>query len=111
MQLIGVVLTVGVIDRFGRKPILYFGSFMCLACHATIAGLIGTYSSDWASNQEAALAGVAMICIFMFIFGTSWSPLPWAIPPEVMPSTFRAKGVSYATVSNWVRFFFPFDKR
>lgn len=38
----------------------------------------------------------------MFVFGTSWSPIPWAMPPEVMPSTFRSKGVALSTVTNWI---------
>jgi hypothetical protein len=37
-----------------------------------------------------------------FIFGTSWSPIPWCMPPEVMPSTFRSKGVALSTVTCWI---------
>lgn len=29
-----------------------------------------------------------------------WAPIPWCLPPEVMPSTYRIKGVVYAAVSN-----------
>lgn len=31
----------------------------------------------------------------------SWGPLPWLYPPEIMPLTFRAKGVSLSTATNW----------
>ena len=31
----------------------------------------------------------------------SWGPIPWLYPPEIMPLTFRAKGVSLSTATNW----------
>jgi len=31
----------------------------------------------------------------------SWGPIPWLYPPEIMPLTVRAKGVSLSTATNW----------
>ncbi|KAL0569122.1 hypothetical protein V5O48_012850 [Marasmius crinis-equi] len=30
-----------------------------------------------------------------------WGPIPWLYPPEIMPLTVRAKGVSMSTATNW----------
>ncbi|EEB95177.1 hypothetical protein MPER_05896, partial [Moniliophthora perniciosa FA553] len=30
-----------------------------------------------------------------------WGPIPWLYPPEIMPLTVRAKGVSLSTATNW----------
>ena len=32
----------------------------------------------------------------------SWGPIPWLYPPEIMPLTVRAKGVSLSTATNWL---------
>jgi len=31
----------------------------------------------------------------------SWGPIPWLYPPEIMPLSVRAKGVSLSTATNW----------
>ena len=46
-------------------------------------------------------AVVACVIIFNAAFGYSWGPIPWLYPPEIMPLTFRAKGVSLSTATNW----------
>jgi len=65
-------------------------------------------------------AVVGCVIVFNAAFGYSWGPLPWLYPPEVgrisklssdyriyrlllqiMPLTFRAKGVSMSTATNW----------
>lgn len=28
-------------------------------------------------------------------------PIPWAMPAEIFPSSLRAKGCAYGTMSNW----------
>ena len=45
-------------------------------------------------------AVVACVIIFNAAFGYSWGPIPWLYPPEIMPLTFRAKGVSLSTATN-----------
>jgi hypothetical protein len=44
-----------------------------------------------------------VICVIIFnaAFGYSWGPLPWLYPPEIMPLSVRAKGVSLSTATNW----------
>lgn len=37
----------------------------------------------------------------MLAFGSTWGPVPWAMPSEVFPSSLRAKGVSLSTSTNW----------
>lgn len=46
-------------------------------------------------------AVVVSVIIFNAAFGYSWGPIPWLYPPEIMPLTFRVKGVSISTCTNW----------
>ncbi|KAG7445625.1 general substrate transporter [Guyanagaster necrorhizus] len=83
------------VDRWGRRPILLSGAVvMCLALCATGYWL-------YLDLPETPNAVVACVIIFNAAFGFSWGPLPWLYPPEIMPLTVRAKGVSLSTATNW----------
>ncbi|KAI5831660.1 hypothetical protein K523DRAFT_269490 [Schizophyllum commune Tattone D] len=83
------------VDRWGRRPILMSGAaVMCIALGATGYWLY----LDVAGTPNAV---VACVIIFNAAFGYSWGPIPWLYPPEIMPLTFRAKGVSISTATNW----------
>jgi hypothetical protein len=43
-----------------------------------------------------------MAFLFILIFGLSYSPLGWALPPEVFTNLSRSKGVALATCVNWL---------
>ena len=47
-------------------------------------------------------AVVVCVIVFNAAFGYSWGPIPWLYPPEIMPLTVRAKGVSLSTATNWL---------
>lgn len=83
------------VDRWGRRPILLSG--------ATVMGLALCATGYW-MYLDASWTPTAVVCsviIFNAAFGYSWGPLPWLYPPEIMPLTFRAKGVSLSTATNW----------
>jgi len=83
------------VDRWGRRPILLSGAVvMVFALCAT--GYFMYLGYSWTPN-----AVVASVIVFNAAFGYSWGPLPWLCPPEIVPLTFLAKGVSLFTATNW----------
>ncbi|KAJ3984386.1 hypothetical protein F5890DRAFT_1517158 [Lentinula detonsa] len=83
------------IDRWGRRPILLSGAvIMAISLFAT-----GYFM--YLDRPETPNAVVACVIIFNAAFGYSWGPIPWLYPPEIMPLTVRAKGVSLSTATNW----------
>ncbi|KAG8936619.1 hypothetical protein FRC02_000612 [Tulasnella sp. 418] len=83
-------------DLWGRRPILLSGAFfMCLALSAT-----GWWMYIDAPNTPQAV--VVCVIVFNAFFGYSWGPIPWLFPPEIMPLSYRAKGVSLSTATNWL---------
>lgn len=50
---------------------------------------------------ETPKAVVVCVIIYNAFFGYSWGPIPWLYPPEILPLTVRAKGVSLSTATNW----------
>ncbi|KAF9066453.1 hypothetical protein BDP27DRAFT_1330538 [Rhodocollybia butyracea] len=83
------------VDRWGRRPILLSGAtVMALSLFAT-----GYFM--YLDHPETPNAVVICVIIFNAAFGYSWGPIPWLYPPEIMPLTVRAKGVSLSTATNW----------
>lgn len=102
LQLVAVAICFVIIDKLGRKPLAIIGGFGACICYIIIAALDGAYSKDWSANTSAGWACVAMAFCFILVYGVSYSPLGWALPSEVYPTSMRAKGVALATCVNWL---------
>ncbi|KAH6986719.1 general substrate transporter [Ilyonectria destructans] len=102
LQLVAVAICFVVIDKVGRRPLAIVGGFGSCICYAIIAVLAGLYSKDWSATPAAGWACVAMAFAFILVYGVSYSPLGWALPPEVFSTSSRAKGVALATCVNWI---------
>ena len=104
-QLVGVITSLWTMDRFGRRPLLLWGSFCMTISHVIIAILVGLFSSNWPAHRPEGWVSVAFLLFYMISFGASWGPVPWAMPSEIFPSSVRAKGVALSTCSNWLNNF------
>ncbi|KAI4280449.1 MAG: hypothetical protein L6R38_004459 [Xanthoria sp. 2 TBL-2021] len=100
-QLVGVSTSIWTIDRFGRRPLLLWGSFFMTVSHLIIAIFVGKYSQNWPAHRGPGWASAALLLFYMLSFGATWGPVPWAMPSEIFPSSLRAKGVALSTCSNW----------
>ena len=100
-QLVGVVTSLWTMDRFGRRPLLLIGAGLMFVCHLIIAVLVAKYGGRWADFVTEGWVAVAFLFFYMFSFGATWGPVPWAMPSEIFPSSLRAKGVALSTCSNW----------
>jgi len=58
----------------------------------------------WLYVDLAQTPQAVVVCVIIYnaAFGYSWGPIPWLYPPEIMPLTIRAKGVSLSTATNWL---------
>ncbi|KAM5343408.1 hypothetical protein ACJ41O_011945 [Fusarium nematophilum] len=88
-------------DRFGRRRLLLGGGVCMIVSHFIISVLVGKYQNSWESHKTEGWVSVAFLFFFMLTFGATWGPIPWAMPAEIFPSSLRAKGMAYATMSNW----------
>lgn len=102
LQLVAVAVCFVIIDKVGRRPLAIWGAVGTTISYVIISILSGLYGDDWPSHGAAGWACVAMAFMFILTFGLSYSPLGWALPPEVFPNAMRAKGVALAVAVNWI---------
>ncbi|KAK9462289.1 putative MFS monosaccharide transporter [Lipomyces oligophaga] len=105
LQGVGCITSFFTMETVGRRPLLLYGSLVMAGAHTIIAIMVGLYSDDWSAHKTEAWVSVAFLFIFMLGYACSWSPVPWALPAEIFPSSLRAKGVALTTCSNWINNF------
>lgn len=91
MTLVGMAL----IDRIGRRPLLYIG----FGGAALSLGLIAL--GAWTQAQWLDAIAVGGLVIYIAAFAASLGPLPYVMMAEVYPRHVRALGMSVATLANW----------
>ncbi|KAG8631364.1 hypothetical protein KVT40_000504 [Elsinoe batatas] len=89
------------IEKFGRRPLLFWGAVCMCACEFIVA-IVGAATSDGQNgNLNAQRAMIAFVCIYIFWFASTWGPGAWVVIGEIFPLPIRSKGVAMSTASNW----------
>lgn len=88
------------IDRFGRRVLLFCGSVSMCICLCSVAGIV--LSTDPTSDPRAARAIAIFISLFIVSFAYSYGPISWLYPAEIFPKEVRPKGVSLSTSAGWL---------
>lgn len=68
-----------------------------LVCEFIIA-IVGTAAPK---SDAASKVLIALVCVYIFAFASTWGPTAWVLMGELFPLPIRAKGVALATASNW----------
>jgi len=87
------VVAILTVDRFGRKPLMIFGSLGMGICLLTL-GLMAYF-------QRAELWILIFILGFIACFALSVGPVTWVIMSEIFPTRIRGRAMSVATVFLW----------
>ncbi len=94
-NLVFTVLALFLIDRFGRKPLLYVGSIVTAAA----LFLVGVQLASASPNGTLVLVGLLG---FIAAFAVSQGAVIWVFISEVFPSAVRGKGQALGSTTHWV---------
>lgn len=98
INVLATFIAIGLVDRLGRKPILYAG-FGVMAVGLGVVGLLMAMGIQSHSQQ---LLAVLMLLFFIVGFAMSAGPLIWTLCSEIQPLKGRDFGIGASTFTNWV---------
>lgn len=93
------------IDRLGRRPLLFSGAIGCAICLFIVGAIVGTYGDGISNHKAAGYAGMVFIYIYDINFSYSWAPIGWVYPSEIFPIGIRSKALAISTSSTWANNF------
>lgn len=105
LNVLTTIPAVLVIDKVGRKPLLYCGSLGMMATMVIVAVLVSQFQDDWVTHSTAGWACVVMIWLYIINFAYSWGPVSWTLIAEVFSLSIRAKGTSIGASTQWMMSF------
>jgi MFS transporter, SP family, galactose:H+ symporter len=97
-NVLATFIAIGLVDRWGRKPILYTG----FSVMAAGLGVVGTMMHLGIVSHAEQTLTVAMLLLFIVGFAMSAGPLIWTLCSEVQPLKGRDFGIGCSTFTNWI---------
>ncbi|KAF1991620.1 general substrate transporter [Aulographum hederae CBS 113979] len=102
--LLGSLIPLWTVDRFGRRALLMFSATGLCACFSLAAILLSTVSTTDPNpyDKSRAAGATAMVFLFQIFLGIGWLPIPWFYPSEVTTTRIRSKGQAIGSFVNWM---------
>jgi MFS transporter, SP family, sugar:H+ symporter len=98
-------ITFFLVDKIGRKPLLWFGSVGMAVTLALVAFAFAGAPVDEAgklqlSNSNGILALIAAN-LYVIFFNMSWGPVTWIMLGEMFPNQMRGSSLAIAGLAQW----------
>ncbi len=98
INLIMTVVSLVLIDRVGRRPLLI------VSLSGMVLSLAGLGLAFALSGLGTALSWIALICLIAYVgsFAIGMGPVFWLLISEIYPLRVRGASMSVATAANWL---------
>ena len=93
INLIFTFIAMFTVDKFGRKPLIYIGSFGMI-----IGFLLLGFSLQ---GQSVGIISLLGVLIFIASFALSMGPVVWVLLSEMFPNKIRSVAMSVAVAAQW----------
>jgi sugar porter (SP) family MFS transporter len=99
------VIALLLIDKVGRKPLLWIGSVgmaasLALVTYAFASGGLDAAGKLALSDSMGMLALIAAN-VYVVFFNMSWGPVMWVMLGEMFPNQIRGSGLAVAGAAQW----------
>ncbi|HZO79541.1 MAG TPA: sugar porter family MFS transporter [Solirubrobacteraceae bacterium] len=95
------ILAVRLIDRVGRKPLLFAG-ITGMAGSLIVLGVgLSVLATPHHPGDPAAILTLICLATFIASFAATWGPVVWVMIPEVLPLSVRGTAMGIAVFGNW----------
>lgn len=93
-NVVATVFGVWVVDKLGRRPLLFVGFMGMIACLSVMVYCLG-------SEGECAKLALVSTLFYIVFFAISLGGVPYIMMSEVFPLKNRASGMAIASCANW----------
>jgi len=99
VNVIGTVVGILLVDKVGRKPLLYVG-----VSGMTVALFTLSYAFSHKASLGASLGTIAIACLMVYIafFAFSLGAIAWILVAEVFPLRVRGRGMAAGTMGSGI---------
>ncbi|UIP08216.1 sugar porter family MFS transporter [Erythrobacter sp. SDW2] len=98
-------ITIAVIDKIGRKPLLLIGSAGMAATLFVMVYVFSQGGLDAAGNLvlSPSLGTIAVVAanLYVIFFNVSWGPVMWVMLAEMFPNQIRGSALAVAGFFQW----------
>uniref|UniRef100_A0A336LSW6 Facilitated trehalose transporter Tret1 n=1 Tax=Culicoides sonorensis TaxID=179676 RepID=A0A336LSW6_CULSO len=101
VNFIAVFIATVLIDRLGRKVLLYISDAAMIITLATLGAFFYLKSSGH-NVENIGWLPLASFVIFVVGFSLGFGPIPWLMMGEILPARIRGSAASVATGFNWL---------
>jgi sugar porter (SP) family MFS transporter len=95
------IIAVKIIDRVGRKPLLYAGVLGMVGSLLVLGISLSTLPTPHHPGDPAAVITLVCLATFIAAFAATWGPVVWVMLPEVLPLSVRGTAMGVAVFGNW----------
>ena len=105
VSIVACLAAIALIDRLGRKPLLFIGS---IGMAVTLAIMAGAFSqatvTETGLTLSPALGRTALISAVVYVafFNFSWGPVMWVLLGEMFPNQLRGSGLAVSGFAQWI---------
>ena len=111
-------VTIAVIDKIGRKPLLLIGS---AGMAVTLFVMVYAFSQArsippaiWCCRSDLGMIAVVAANLYVIFFNVSWGPVMWVMLGEMFPNQIRGSALAVCGFFQWfanflISFSFPVD--
>ncbi len=99
------LVTIGLVDKIGRKPLLLIGSVGMSITLFTLVYVFANGTLDPAGSLQlsANLGIVALVAanLYVIFFNVSWGPIMWVMLGEMFPNQIRGSALAVCGFAQW----------
>jgi MFS transporter, SP family, sugar:H+ symporter len=100
------LVAVMLVDRLGRKPLLWFGSVGMAITLALVTFAFAHAGLDASGklSLSPAMGTLALVAANAYVafFNMSWGPVMWVMLGEMFPNQIRGSGLAVAGAAQWI---------
>lgn len=105
LSIAAVIVSLLLVDRIGRKPLLLVGSIGMAISLAVlvIAFLNASTGADGSPALEGIYGPMALVAanVYVVFFNASWGPVMWVMLGEMFPNQIRGTGLAVSGIAQW----------